>query len=54
MCCGRVAQFLCGCIEVDVGGGDELAVCVAAKNGVHAMEKGGWVVGVIGEGLRRA
>lgn len=46
MRCARVAEFLRGRVEVNVGCGDKLAVCIATKNSVHTVEKAGWVVGV--------
>ena len=46
MCGGRIAQFLCLCVEIDVGGGNKLALRVAAKNRIHPVEKTGRIVSV--------
>src|ERR1700722_19807301 len=46
MCGGRIAQFLCLCVEIDVGGSNKLALRVAAKNRIHPVEKTGRVVRV--------
>ena len=44
-CCG-VAESGGGGVEIDVGGGDELALGIAVEDGVHTGEESGGVGGV--------
>ena len=44
--CGGVAEGRGGGVEIDVGGGDELALGVAVEDGVHSGEERGGIGGV--------